>query len=157
MSHYSAQVLWEREGPDFARNRYSRRHRLRFDGGAEVLASSSPHVVPLPWSDAAGVDPEEMFIASLASCHMLWFLSLAVEAGYVVERYGDDAQGVMARNGAGRMAMTQVTLRPHAVFSGERQPSREELEALHHAAHEECFIANSVTTEVRCEPVHTQD
>jgi organic hydroperoxide reductase OsmC/OhrA len=157
MSHYTAQVVWEREGADFARNRYSRRHRLRFDGGAEVVASSSPHVVPLPWSDASGVDPEEMFVASLASCHMLWFLSLAAKAGYTIDRYSDDAQGLMARNAGGRMAMTQVTLRPHAVFSGERQPSREQLDALHHTAHEECFIANSVTTDVRCEPVHAQD
>jgi organic hydroperoxide reductase OsmC/OhrA len=154
MSHYTAQLLWEREGADFARNRYSRRHRLRFDGGAEMPASSSPHVVPPPWSDAAGVDPEEMFVASLASCHMLWFLSLAAKAGYVVDRYSDDAQGVMAHNAAGRMAMTQVTLRPHAIFSGEQRPTREQLDALHHAAHDECFIANSVTTDVRCEPVH---
>jgi organic hydroperoxide reductase OsmC/OhrA len=154
MSHYTAQVLWEREGADFARNRYSRRHRLRFDGGAEVLASSSPQVVPLPWSDPAGVDPEEAFVASLASCHMLWFLSLAAKAGYVVDRYSDDAHGVMARNAAGKMAMTQVTLHPHAVFAGDRPPDRGQLEALHHAAHEECFIANSVNTEVRCEPVH---
>jgi organic hydroperoxide reductase OsmC/OhrA len=154
MSHYTAQLLWDREGADFARNRYSRRHRLRFDGGAEVLASSSPHVVPLPWSDPAGVDPEEAFVASLASCHMLWFLSLAVKAGYVVDRYTDDAQGVMGRNAAGKMAMTEVTLHPHAVFSGEQQPTRAQLEALHHAAHEECFIASSVTTQVRCEPVH---
>jgi organic hydroperoxide reductase OsmC/OhrA len=154
MSHYTAQVLWEREGADFARNRYSRRHRLRFDGGAEVLASSSPQVVPLPWSDPGGVDPEEAFVASLASCHMLWFLSLAAKAGYVVDRYSDDAQGVMARNAAGKTAMTQVTLRPHAVFAGDRRPDRGQLEALHHAAHEACFIANSVNTEVRCEPVH---
>jgi organic hydroperoxide reductase OsmC/OhrA len=156
MSHYTAQLLWEREGADFARNRYSRRHRLRFDGGAEVIASSSPHVVPLPWSDPAGVDPEELFVASIANCHMLWFLSLAAKAGYVVDRYSDDAQGVMARNAAGKMAMTQVTLRPHAIFSGERRPTPEQLGALHHAAHEECYIANSVTTDVRCEPVHAE-
>lgn len=157
MSHYTAQVLWEREDADFARNRYSRRHRLRFDGGAQVPASSSPQVVPLPWSDPAGVDPEEMFVASLASCHMLWFLSLAAKAGYVIDAYRDDAEGVMARNAAGRMAMTLVTLRPQAAFAGERQPTREQLDALHHAAHEECFIANSVTTDVRCEPVHAPD
>lgn len=154
MSHYTASLLWEREGADFTRQRYSRRHLLRFDGGAEVPASSSPQVVPLPWSDPAGVDPEETFVASLASCHMLWFLSLAAQAGFVVDRYSDEPEGVMARNTAGRLAMTEVTLHPQAVFSGQRRPTREELVALHHRAHEECFIANSVTTDVRCEPVH---
>lgn len=157
MSHYTARVAWDRAGADFARNRYSRAHRLQFDGGADVPGSSSPHVVPLPWSDPAGVDPEEMFVASLASCHMLWFLSLAAKAGFVVDRYSDDAQGEMARNAAGKPAMTRVTLRPYAVFSGERRPTRDELESLHHRAHEECFIASSVTTDVRCQPVHAND
>jgi organic hydroperoxide reductase OsmC/OhrA len=154
MSHYTAQLLWQREGADFAGNRYSRRHTISFDGGAQVLASSSPHVVPVPLSDPAGVDPEEGFVASLASCHMLWFLSIAAKAGYIVDRYSDSAEGVMARNAAGKLAMTQVTLRPQAAFSGERRPTREQLEALHHRAHEECYIANSVTSDVRCEPVH---
>jgi organic hydroperoxide reductase OsmC/OhrA len=154
MSHYTAQLLWQREGADFTGNRYSRRHTISFDGGAQVLASSSPHVVPVPLSDPAGVDPEEGFVASLASCHMLWFLSIAAKAGYIVDRYSDSAEGVMARNAAGKLAMTQVTLRPQAAFSGERRPTREQLEALHHRAHEECYIANSVTSDVRCEPVH---
>lgn len=154
MSHYTAEVHWEREDADFAAGRYRRRHRWRFDGGAEVPASASPHVVPLPWSDPAGVDPEEAFVASLASCHMLWFLSLAAQAGYVVDRYSDRADGVLARNAAGKQAMTEVTLRPRAVFAGAPLPTREQLEALHHAAHEACFIANSVTTRVRCEPEH---
>jgi len=154
MSRYTAQVLWQRDGADFTGNRYSRRHRLRFDGGADVPGSASPHVVPQPLSDPAGVDPEEAFVASLASCHMLWFLALAARRGWTVERYTDNAEGVLARNAAGRMAMTQVTLRPHTEFSGDRRPTREELDALHHCAHEECFIANSVTTDVRCEPVH---
>ena len=154
MSHYTAQLLWQREGADFTGNRYSRRHTISFDGGAQMLASSSPHVVPVPLSDPAGVDPEEGFVASLASCHMLWFLSIAAKAGYTVDRYSDAAEGVMARNAAGKMAMTQVTLRPQAAFSGERRPTREQLETLHHRAHEECYIANSVTSDVRCEPVH---
>ncbi|HWI83932.1 OsmC family protein [Ramlibacter sp.] len=153
MAPYTAHVLWERDGADFTANRYSRRHRLRFDGGADVLASASPHVVPGPLSDPAGVDPEEAFVASLASCHMLWFLALAARQGYTVDRYSDEAQGVLARNAAGKMAMTQVTLRPQAAFSGDRRPTPEQLRQLHHRAHEECFIANSVTTEVRCEPV----
>lgn len=153
MSVYTAEVLWQRDGQDFTGNRYSRRHVLRFDGGAEVSGSSSPHVVPLPMSDASAVDPEEMFIASLSSCHMLWFLSLAAKQRFIVDRYVDAATGVMEKNREGQMAMTVVTLRPQVSFSGEREPTRDELERLHHAAHDACFIANSVRTEVRCEPV----
>lgn len=153
MARYTAQVLWQRDGADFTGNRYSRRHRLRFDGGADVLGSASPHVVPRPMSDPAGVDPEEAFVAALASCHMLWFLALAARRGYTVERYTDDAEGVMARNAAGRMAITQVTLRPRVEFSGEARPASEDIAALHHQAHEECYIANSVTSDVCCEPV----
>ncbi|MGH6625173.1 MAG: OsmC family protein [Burkholderiaceae bacterium] len=154
MSHYTAEVLWQRDGQDFLGNRYSRRHLLRFDGGAEVAGSSSPHVVPVPMSDASAVDPEEAFVASLSSCHMLWFLSLAAKRRFCVDRYFDAAEGVMEKNAAGKMAMTLVTLRPEVKFSGERLPTREQIEQLHHQAHEECFIANSVRTEVRCEPVH---
>ncbi|MCE0914508.1 MULTISPECIES: OsmC family protein [unclassified Pseudomonas] len=153
MAQYTAQVTWNRDGQDFLGNRYSRRHLWRFDGGVEVPGSSSPHVVPLPMSDASAVDPEEAFVAALSSCHMLWFLSLAAKQRFCVERYVDDALGEMALDGAGRMAMTVVTLRPLVEFSGERRPDFKQLERLHHLAHEECFIANSVKTEVRCEPV----
>jgi organic hydroperoxide reductase OsmC/OhrA len=155
MAHeYRAEVRWQRgEREAFLDNRYSRRHVLRFDGGAEVAGSSSPSVVPLPMSEAAAVDPEEMFVASLASCHMLWFLSIAAKQGFRVDTYADAASGAMARNAAGRVAMTLVTLRPAVRFSGERTPTREQVAALHHEAHAECFIANSVKTEVRCEPV----
>ena len=153
MSHYTAQLEWQRRPEEaFTDNRYSRRHRLRFDGGVELDASSSPSVVPLPYSHAAAVDPEEMFVAALASCHMLWFLSLAAQAGWRVDRYGDDAIGTMARNAEGRLAMTVVTLRPQVVFDGERRPDDAALRELHHRAHDACFIANSVRTEVRCEP-----
>lgn len=153
MSEYSAQVVWQRDARErFTDNRYHRGHRLRFDGGAEVAGSSSPSVVPLPYSDAAAVDPEEMFVASLSSCHMLWFLSLAAQAGLQVDRYQDDAVGVMERNAEGRTAMTLVTLRPRVAFGGERQPGSDELQALHHRAHDACFIASSVKTELRCEP-----
>lgn len=152
-SRYTAQILWRRDGQDFLSSRYSRRHLIRFDGGAQVTGSASPQVVPVPQSDPAGVDPEEAFVASLSSCHMLWFLALAARGGFCVERYGDQAEGVMGRNPAGRMAMTRVTLRPEALFSGPKQPTREQLGELHHRAHEECGIANSVTAEVRCEPV----
>lgn len=152
-STYTARVQWERHGASFADGRYSRRHVLEFDGGARVPASSSPHVVPLPWSDPAGVDPEEAFVASLASCHMLWFLSLAADAGWIVDRYRDDADGVLARDAARRLAMTTVTLRPAVAFGGERRPDAAEIERLHHAAHEACFIANSVKTDVRVVPL----
>src|SRR5437667_7927505 len=154
MAHYTAEVLWLRGEQPFLDNRYSRRHALRFDGGVEVPGSSSPNVVPVPLSDAAAVDPEEAFVASLASCHMLWFLSIAAKRKFCVDRYADAAVGVMARNAEGKMAMTVVTLRPEVRFSGERLPTREQLEQLHHEAHAECFIANSVKTEVRCEPVY---
>ena len=153
MSSHDADILWQRGDQDFASGRYSRGHLWRFDGGAEVPGSSSPHVVPLPWSDPAGVDPEEAFVASLSSCHMLWFLSIAAQHGYCVDSYRDHATGVMRRNTRGKMAIGRVTLRPGVVFAGPLQPDRAALDALHHAAHEECFIANSVLTEVVCEPV----
>ncbi|MES2509043.1 MAG: OsmC family protein [Pseudomonadota bacterium] len=153
MSVYTAEIVWTRDDADFASGRYSRKHLLRFDGGVEVAGSSSPQVVPLPWSDAAAVDPEEAFVGSLSSCHMLWFLSIAGKRKFTVDSYTDKASGVMAKNAEGKLAMTVVTLRPEVVFSGARQPTRAELDALHHEAHEECFIASSVKTEVRCEPV----
>lgn len=133
--------------------RYGRRHVLRFDGGAEVPGSASPHVVPAPLSDPAAVDPEEAFVAALASCHMLWFLSIAAKRGFRVDRYADAASGAMGEDARGRTAVTVVTLRPDVRFSGDRLPSPEEIRAMHHAAHEACFIANSVRSEVRCEPV----
>ena len=153
MSKHSARIAWQRAtGEAFIDNRYSRRHRLSFDGGAEVAGSSSPSVVPLPYSDAAAVDPEEMFVAALASCHMLWFLSLAAAAGHTVDAYSDDASGTLARNVAGRMAMTVVTLRPRVVFAGPQPPDAPAVARLHHSAHEKCYLANSVNTEIRCEP-----
>ena len=154
MAQYTAEVLWLRGEQDFIGNRYSRRHLLRFDGGVEVAGSSSPHVVPLPFSDAAAVDPEEAFVASLSSCHMLWFLSIAAKRKFCVDRYFDAATGVMGKDAEGKMAMLSVTLRPTIEFSGERVPTKERIEEMHHKAHEECFIANSVKTEVRCEPVY---
>ena len=152
-SIHSARIEWARHGQAFTDGHYSRRHAWHFDGGASVGASSSPHTVPLPWSDAACVDPEEAFIASLASCHMLWFLSLAAAAGWTVETYRDDAEGTLAHNAEGRLAMTTVTLRPAAAFGGVRRPDAAEVERLHHAAHDACFIANSVKTQVRIVPV----
>ncbi len=156
MATYRAETLWARgdaRDEDFVAGRYSRRHLLRFDGGVEVPGSSSPSVVPLPYSDAHAVDPEEAFVSALSSCHMLWFLSLAAARGFCVDRYADAATGVMRKNDGGRLAMTLVTLHPEVEFSGVPLPGRVEIEQLHREAHEACFIANSVKTEVRCEPV----
>jgi organic hydroperoxide reductase OsmC/OhrA len=153
MSEYETEVRWSRNGTTFTDNRYSREHRWLFDGGIEVPASSSPKVVPVPLSTEAAVDPEEAFVVSLSSCHMLWFLSIAAKRGYVVEAYSDRAVGVMERDSSGKLAITRVTLRPDVEFAGENRPTRDELRALHHEAHEECFIARSVRTEVRCEPI----
>lgn len=155
MAQHTSTVVWQREQvpqAPFTDHRYSRSHTWHFDGGAVVNASSSPHVVPLPYSDPAGVDPEEAFVASLSSCHMLWFLDLAARAGWVVDRYRDEALGVMARNAEGQVAMTRVTLRPAVQFAAQ-QPTPAELQDLHHRAHAACYIANSVKTEVLCEPV----
>src|ERR1700739_3777283 len=150
---YSARIHWQRGTATFTDNRYSRAHRWHFDGGVEVPASSSPQVVRVPLSEEHAVDPEEALVASLSSCHMLFFLSFAATRGLRVDDYLDDAAGVMGKNQAGRTAMVRVTLHPRVSFSGERLPTRAELEALHHRAHEECYIANSVTTTVEVEPV----
>ena len=149
---HTATVTWERGDQPFLDNRYSRRHVIRFDGGAQVPGSSSPHVMKPPLSDPSAVDPEEMFVASLSSCHMLWFLSLAAKGRWRVDRYEDQAEGVMEKNADGKVAITRVTLRPAVEFSGDKIPGREEIAQLHHEAHEECFIASSVKSDVRCEP-----
>lgn len=153
MAHYSAEVLWLRGDQDFVGNRFSRKHLLRFDGGLEIPGSSSPHVVPLPMSDASAVDPEEAFVCSLASCHMLWFLSIAAKRKFCIDRYCDAASGIMEKNGEGKMAMTVVTLRPDVQFSGDHLPTQAQIAQMHHQAHEECFIANSVKSQVICQPV----
>jgi organic hydroperoxide reductase OsmC/OhrA len=157
VSEYRAVVDWNRDGAQFTDNRYSRGHRWRFDGGVEVPASASPQVVPLPLSVAAAVDPEEAFVAALSSCHMLFFLSLAAKGGFVVEEYHDEAVGIMGRDGTGKLAMTRVTLHPRVRYGDGAHPTPAEEDALHHAAHEECFIARSVRTELACEPVRTAD
>jgi len=150
--HHTARISWQRNGQDFAGRKYSRLHQWSFDGGLTVKASSSPDVVKVPYSDPSAVDPEEAFVASLASCHMLSFLWRAGLAGFVVESYEDDAEGVMEKNAQGKLAITRVTLKPLTRFSGGKRPSREELDHLHHLAHEDCFIASSVKTEIVCEP-----
>lgn len=149
---YTATVVWERgEGEAFTDNRYGRGHEWSFDGGARFRASSSPHVVPR-YSDPAGVDPEEAFVASLSSCHMLTFLYLVAKAGFVVDRYDDTAEGLMEKNDAGQFWVAVVTLRPRVTWGEGRAPDRATELHLHHLAHEECFIANSVRTDIRCEP-----
>ncbi|MEP7340772.1 MAG: OsmC family protein [Acidobacteriota bacterium] len=154
MSEYNVTVHWERGDQLFTDNRYSRGHSWDFDGGVQVPASSSPHVVPLPYSNAAAVDPEEAFVASLSSCHMLCLLSIAAKRGFCIDGYVDDAIGILEKDPSGRLAMTRVTLRPRASFSGIKLPTEAEIQAMHHQAHEECFIASSVKTDVRCEPVY---
>ena len=154
MAHlHIALVRWDLGDHDFLGKRYSRAHTWTFDGGVVVPASSSPHVVAVPMSDARAVDPEEAFVAALSSCHMLWFLDIASRAGYAVDRYEDAADGHMGRNAAGKLVVDVVTLRPRTRFAGARVPDPAALAALHHEAHEECFLANSVRCEIRCEPV----
>ncbi|MES2120297.1 MAG: OsmC family protein [Pseudomonadota bacterium] len=148
MSIYSATIRWTRTGEgDFAKGQYSRAHEWSFDGGAVVPASPSPHIVPAPWNDSAGVDPEEAFVASLSSCHMLFFVDFARRAGFVLESYVDEAEGELGKLPDGRMAMTKVTLRPRLSWAGDG-PDAAAIGDLHHKAHQACFIANSVTTEV---------
>ncbi len=151
MSTYTATIRWSgSDGGDFAKGQYSRAHEWAFDGGAVVRASASPHIVPAPWSDSTGIDPEEAFIASLSSCHMLFFIDFARRAGFIVEEYVDQAEGVLEKRSDGKMAMTRATLHPRVRW-GAGPPDEPTIADLHHRAHEACFIANSVTTEVTVE------
>ncbi|WGM32784.1 OsmC family protein [Brevundimonas sp. NIBR11] len=143
MSEHVATIAWTRGDQPFADKHYSRAHDWTFDGGAVVRGSSAPSSVRVPFSDPAAVDPEEAMVASLSSCHMLWFLDFAARAGLVVDRYEDQASGTLGRNEAGRSYMSAVTLRPTTTFSG-RQPDQAELDHLHHEAHQSCDMANSV-------------
>ena len=152
MHSYDATIAWTRGDQKFIDNRYSRAHRWSFDGGAEVPASSSPFVVPVPMSAAANVDPEEALVAATSSCHMLFFLNFAAKGGYVVDSYVDRASGIMEKNAEGKIAMTRITLRPKIVFSGEHRPTQDEVDRMHHLSHEQCFIANSLKTDIVLEP-----
>jgi organic hydroperoxide reductase OsmC/OhrA len=153
VTEYGATIDWQRGASPFIDNAYSRAHTWTFDGGVTVAASASPHIVPLPHSVAENVDPEEAFVAALSSCHMLFFLSIAAQQGYVVDRYRDAAVGVLQKNSDGKLAMTRVTLHPQARYSGAKVPNARQIEKIHHQAHEMCFIANSVRTEVSTEIV----
>jgi organic hydroperoxide reductase OsmC/OhrA len=149
MAHeYRATVRWDRDGAVFTDNRYSRAHVWEFDGGLEVPASSTPLTVRPPLSREDAVNPEEAFVAALSSCHMLFFLYFAVKHGFVVDRYEDRAVGIMEKNERGKLFVSKVALDPHIEFSGEKRPSAEEIADIHHRSHEECFVANSVRSEV---------
>ena len=147
MSEHKVTLKWERGGAEFSYQKYPRDHTWSFDGGHTMKATAAPAYFGNP----AHVDPEEAFVASLASCHMLCFLSIAAKHGFVVDRYVDEAIGILDKNESGKLSITRVTLRPKAEYIG-RAPTEPELHEMHHLAHEECFIANSVKTDVRCEP-----
>jgi organic hydroperoxide reductase OsmC/OhrA len=149
MAHeYRASLKWARNGAAFTDQRYSRAHTWSFDGGITVPGSSSPLSVRLPYSVAEAVDPEEALVAALSSCHLLTFLYVAAKQGYVVDSYADEPVGVMTKNERGKMWVSKVTLHPAITFAGEKRPTAQQLDELHHLAHEECFIANSVKSEV---------
>ncbi|GGC05446.1 OsmC family protein [Pseudoduganella buxea] len=154
---FEAKLEWQRNGQAFLDQKYSRAHEWIFDGGLRVPASSSPLSVPLPMSVADNIDPEEALVAAASSCHMLFFLSLAAKRGHTVESYSDSAVGLLGKNADGRMALTNITLRPQIVFGGERWPDEDEIAAIHHEAHEKCYVANSLKTEITIEPAIEPD
>ena len=155
MAEHKAAIRWTSpgDGEAFLEGRFSRSHTWSFDGGLTVPASAAPSVIPAPFSNPAGVDPEEAYVAAIASCHMMSFLYVAMRAGFVVERYEDDAVGAMRKNERGVIWVGAVTLRPRIDFGAGTRPTPAEVEQLHHRAHEQCFIANSVKTEITVEPV----
>jgi organic hydroperoxide reductase OsmC/OhrA len=149
---FEAKLEWQRKGQAFLDQKYSRAHEWIFDGGLRVPASSSPLSVPLPMSNPDNVDPEEALVAAASSCHMLFFLSIAAKRGHTVESYSDHAVGLLEKDAQGRMSMTNITLRPNIVFAGTAWPGEEEIAAIHHEAHDKCYIANSLKTEITVEP-----
>jgi len=148
MSEHKITLTWERGDKPFEYQKYSRDHTWKFDGGHEMQASAAPTYLGNPNL----VDPEEAFVASLSSCHMLTFLAIAAKKKFVLDEYVDEATGHMEKNAEGKLAITRVTLRPRLKFSGDKQPTSQELDEMNHAAHEQCFIANSVKTEIEVEP-----
>jgi organic hydroperoxide reductase OsmC/OhrA len=149
MAEHRATVRWEQAGGPFAKRQYSRAHTWSFDGGVTVPAAASPHAVPLQFTDASAVDPEEAYIAAIASCHLLSFLPLAALAGFEVLRYEDDAVGHMTKNEQGVMWVSHVDLTPRVTYADGRAPDAAQEEDLHHRAQEACYIASSVKTEIR--------
>jgi organic hydroperoxide reductase OsmC/OhrA len=152
MSEHKAAIRWTQSGGDFLKGKFSREHTWSFDGGLTVPASSSPAAVPKPYSNESNVDPEEAFVASISSCHMLTFLFLAGRAGFDVVSYEDDAAGVLTKNDRGSFWVSSVVLRPRIAYRGDKKPTSDEERELHHKAHELCFIANSVKTEITISP-----
>ena len=148
MSEHKATIRWTFSGGDFLKGRYSREHTWTFDGGMTIAASPSPAAVPKPYSNEANVDPEEAFVASISSCHMLTYLFLASKAGFQIASYEDEAVGMMTKNDRGVPWVSAVTLRPRIAYAGDARPSDTDEDRLHHAAHEQCFIANSVKTDI---------
>jgi len=149
-AHY-ATTTWKRGDQNFLDRKYSRAHEVSFDGGVTVPGSSSPHVVKLPLSREDAIDPEEMLVASLSMCHMLFFLDFASRGGFVIDQYVDAAEGVVGKDERGRFAVTKVTLKPAIEWSGDKRPSAAEIHDLHHKSHEACFIANSFRGEILIE------
>ena len=149
MSEHRATVRWEQAGGPFAKRQYSRAHTWSFDGGVTVPAAASPHAVPIQFTDASAVDPEEAYIAAIASCHLLSFLPLAALAGFEVLRYEDEAVGRMAKNERGQYWVAEVELAPRITWAEGKAPDAAREAELHHRAHDDCYIANSVRTEIR--------
>lgn len=149
MHSHTATIEWRRGDQVFTDRRYSRVHEWRFDGGAVIPGSPAPSSVAPPLSDPAAVDPEEALVAAVSSCHMLFFLAYAAREGFTVDSYVDEAEGILDRDDRGKTAITAVTLRPRIVWSGEKTPTADEIDALHHRAHDDCFIANSIRAPVR--------
>jgi len=145
---HRASIRWQRTGADFLKGKYSREHTWTFDGGVTIQASPSPANVPAPYSNPANVDPEEAFVAAISSCHMLTYLYLAYQQGFQVDRYEDEAVGIMTKNEKGVPWVSTVTLHPIIAYSGDKLPTLDDEKRLHHEAHEQCFIANSVKTEI---------
>ena len=149
MSEHKATIRWTRTGPDFLDGQYSREHTWSFDGGITLPASPAPSNVPAPYSNPAHVDPEEAFVAAISSCHMLTFLNVAWKQGFQVDRYEDEALGVMTRHGAGVPWISLITLHPKIAYSGRKLPTPVDEDELHRLAHEQCYLANSVKTDVK--------
>ncbi len=152
MSEHKATIRWQRGDADFAAGKFSRVHTWTFDGGARVEASAAPSVVPAAYTSESAVDPEEAFIAAISSCHMLTLLYFAYKQGFQVDSYEDEAVGTMTKGENGVPWVSTVTLRPKIVYGGDKQPTADQEQRLHHDAHEKCFIANSVKSDVKVEP-----
>ncbi len=149
MSEHKATIQWVRTGDEFLKGKFSRAHTWTFDGGVTVAASSSPSAVPLPYSIPENVDPEEAFVASVSSCHMLTYLWVAFRNGYIIDSYADEAVGALTKNEKGILWVSLITLHPKIVYGGDRIPSAEDVARFHHLAHDNCFISNSIKTEVK--------